>query len=100
MLCYLSSMRITAAERTYIKNVFLELDPEALVYLFGSRADDSKKGGDIDLLVLSNKITENERRKIKLRLYDGLGEQKIDLIIAEDTSLPFVRIALESGVLL
>lgn len=93
-------MRITAAERTYIKNVFLELDPEALVYLFGSRADDSKKGGDIDLLVLSNKITENERRKIKLRLYDGLGEQKIDLIIAEDTSLPFVRIALESGVLL
>lgn len=93
-------MRISETERAYIKKIFCDLDPEALVYLFGSRADDRKKGGDIDLLVLSKKITETDRRKIKLRLYDGLGEQKIDLIIAEDTSMPFVRIALESGVLL
>ena len=61
---------------------------------------DDKKGGDIDLLVLSQKITEQDRRKIKLSLYDALGEQKIDLLIAADTSKPFVRIALENGVLL
>jgi uncharacterized protein len=97
---YLAYMRLTSAETVSIKKIFSELDSEALVYLYGSRADDSKKGGDIDLLVLSQKITENDRRNIKLQLYDALGEQKIDLLIAQDASLPFVRIALQSGVLL
>jgi predicted nucleotidyltransferase len=93
-------MRLSENERQSIKKTFLELDPEVKVYLFGSRAHDEKKGGDIDLLVLSQKITEQDRRKIKLKLYDALGEQKIDLIIASDTSKPFVRIALQDGVLL
>lgn len=93
-------MRISESERQSIKEIFLKLDAAAKVYLFGSRVHDDKKGGDIDLLVLSQKITEQDRRKIKLSLYDALGEQKIDLLIAADTSKPFVRIALETGVLL
>jgi len=78
----------------------LELDPAAQVYLFGSRTDLHKRGGDIDLLILSSLITEKDRRGLKLKLYDKLGEQKIDLLITSDTSEPFVRIALEQGVLL
>jgi predicted nucleotidyltransferase len=93
-------MRLSETERKSIKDVIFALDPSAEIYLFGSRADDSKKGGDIDLLILSTVITEKHRRDIKLKLYDALGEQKIDLLIASDTSEPFVRIALESGVLL
>jgi len=38
--------------------------------------------------------------KIKIKLYELLGEQKIDLIITNDTSKPFIQIALEQAVLL
>ncbi len=93
-------MRLADSEKKAIRDTILALDAEALVYLFGSRVHDEKKGGDIDILILSSKITEKNRRALKLELYDALGEQKIDLLIASDTSDPFVRIALESGVLL
>ena len=76
------------------------MDPKAAIYLFGSRVDDSKKGGDIDLLVLSGLLGFSDKRRIKVRLYELMGEQKIDLIITDDTSKPFVQIALEEGVLL
>lgn len=91
-------MRLSEGERKSIKNIILELDPQANIYLFGSRVDDKKKGGDIDLLVISSLITDKNRREIKLKLYDAIGEQKIDLLIAADTKEPFVRIALEGGV--
>lgn len=93
-------MRLSETERKAIKEVILALDPYAQIYLFGSRTDMNKKGGDIDILILSKVITENQRREIKLKLYDSIGEQKIDLLIASDTADPFVQIALESGVLL
>lgn len=93
-------MRLSEKEKQSIKDVILELDSEALIYLFGSRVHDEKKGGDIDLLILSSKITEKNRRQIKLKLYDALGEQKIDLLIASDKSEPFVKIAVETGTLI
>lgn len=93
-------MRLTKDECKLIKEIFKNYDPSAKIYLFGSRVHDDKKGGDIDLLVLSSKITEANRREIKLKLYDAIGEQKIDLLIAEDMREPFVRIAFESGILL
>jgi len=93
-------MRLSDNERKSIKHIILNLDPEAIIYLFGSRASNEKKGGDIDLLIISSNITEKNRRDIKLKLYDAIGEQKIDLLIVSDTSQPFVQIALESGVIL
>ncbi|MFC1616677.1 nucleotidyltransferase domain-containing protein [Candidatus Margulisiibacteriota bacterium] len=93
-------MRLNNKEIVSIKETVLEYDPEALIYLFGSRVDPQKKGGDIDLLVLSQKLTEKDKTKIRLGLFDKLGEQKIDLIIAKDLKKPFVRIAHDQGVLL
>lgn len=52
------------------------------MFLFGSRLDDKKKGGDIDLLIR----TENEKKgvlaRIRMlsRLKLDLGDQKIDII--------------------
>ena len=69
-----------------------------MIYLFGSRVDDQKKGGDIDLLILSQTLMPSDKRAIRGELWQSIGEQKIDLVIAHDTSEPFVRIALETGV--
>ncbi len=67
--------------------------PGAEVYLFGSRADDNAKGGDIDILVLgSRKLTLKERIAIRLAFFDKFGEQKIDILsFPSDTDDPFVQ---------
>ena len=81
-----------------IREVAAESDPEAEVFLFGSRARDEARGGDIDLLIMSLRIGADERRRMKLKLMDRLGERKIDLVVARDTTRPLVRIALAEGV--
>ncbi|WP_236631929.1 nucleotidyltransferase domain-containing protein [Endozoicomonas montiporae] len=74
------------------------MDPNAEIWLFGSRVDDQAKGGDIDLLIMSEILTFMDKSKIRIGLYDLIGEQKIDLVIAADDSDPFTRIALSEGV--
>ncbi|MEW6618944.1 MAG: nucleotidyltransferase domain-containing protein [bacterium] len=91
-------MRLSSEEISAIKSTIMKIDLEAKIYLFGSRVDDTQRGGDIDILIWSNKLTNEHKRKIRLNLYELLGEQKIDLVIAKDTSNPFVRIALSEGV--
>ena len=91
-------MRLKDFEKIAIVSTVKCLDNDASVYLFGSRVDDTKKGGDIDLLVLSDRLVSDDKRIIKMKLYDLLGEQKIDLLIAADDSDPFVKLALVTGV--
>lgn len=74
-------MRLTNEEIATIKNSVLTLDVDAHVYLFGSRVDDTKKGGDIDLLIESNILTKQDLRKIRWRFFDSFGEQKLDLVL-------------------
>ena len=93
-------MRLQENEIETIKRIVRSFDKEAQIYLFGSRVYDNKKGGDIDLLIMSNKLISADKRKIRLGLYDELGEQKIDIVIAKDKRKPFIRIALNEGVLL
>lgn len=72
-----------------------------LVSLFGSRVDDQKRGGDIDLLITPAAHDETLRRKIRflVLLERALGERRIDVLIARpDDSREIVRIARETGV--
>lgn len=93
-------MRLSRYEADVIKHSVIKYDPEAYVYLFGSRVDDKKKGGDIDILILSNKIVFSDKIDIKAAIFEKLEEQKIDIVIAKDKKKPFVRLALKQGVLL
>jgi predicted nucleotidyltransferase len=71
------------------------------VWLFGSRVDDSKRGGDIDLLLRPQQPDQTLTRKLKLLrlLEQQLGERKIDILIeTPDDPRPIVRIAHETGV--
>jgi predicted nucleotidyltransferase len=94
-------MRLTPPEITAIKQTVFTFDPNAKIYLFGSRVRDDLKGGDIDLLVLTDKISSlGEKIKLELRLEDAIGEQKIDIVIPNKVNQEFVALILKEGLLL
>jgi len=70
--------------------------------LFGSRVDDSRKGGDIDLLLLTKeKIESVRKRRILREIKNLIGEQKIDLVnFTFDEESNFKEIALEDSVII
>lgn len=72
--------------------------PDACVKLFGSRMDDNKRGGDIDLLIeLPHPFTQSvlASAKLEARLMQTLGMQKIDVLISAPnlTATPIHAIA-------
>lgn len=77
-------MRLTMKQQQIIKaNVADIFGPNARVLLFGSRVDDNKKGGDIDLLIeLDSAVAEQLKKNLMLNaaLQMALGLQKIDII--------------------
>lgn len=91
-------MRLDAKESAAITSAVKELDADAEIYLFGSRTDPEKRGGDIDILIMSQKLTSSDKISILRRIYEMIEEQKIDLVIAKDTTDPFVRLALKSAI--
>lgn len=95
-----TTMRITEEQRTEITRAISKQDPHAIVYLFGSRSNDNARGGDLDLLVLSETIRISERLDILAELHRKLGEQKIDLVVYPDLTSPFARMAAREGKLL
>ena len=77
--------------RNNIKNGIIKASRKhfgnADLYLFGSRVDDSKKGGDIDLFVESSvNIHSNNRHDFLTDIYRNITERSIDLIIKNPNS--------------
>ena len=93
-------MRLSSEEVQGIKNALSEIDNKAVVYLFGSRMDDNKKGGDIDLLIFSKKMGLSQKIDFKTKLWDILDEQKIDVVIADKHNKNFVDLVMDEAVLL
>ena len=90
-------MRLSVKERTALVHAIKDFDPQARIYLFGSRTDDTNKGGDIDILIFSQKLTFEDKLNIKANLFEMIDEQKIDLLIARDSSDPFVQMVFEKS---
>jgi predicted nucleotidyltransferase len=93
-------MRITDFERAAIIDAVRQFDADAPVWLFGSRADDRKKGGDIDVAILSKKIDVMEKIKIRRSITDSIGDQKIDIVVSKDGLDPFFHLAVKTGITL
>ncbi|MBL6986258.1 MAG: nucleotidyltransferase domain-containing protein [Methylobacter sp.] len=95
-------MRLTTFEVNAIKEAAQEVFGSTVeVFLFGSRVDDEKKGGDIDLYIkaqMGNDLTQ--KIKFLLSLEQKIGEQKIDVILAVDKNRPIEQQAISTGVLL
>jgi len=74
-------MRLSNEEILVLKNTLAELSPEAKLYLFGSRTDDNKQGGDIDLLVVSDQLRTKDMSRLRVEFFKKFGEQKIDILL-------------------
>jgi predicted nucleotidyltransferase len=78
-------MRLTPQEQEAIIRTFREVfGPNDHLWLFGSRMDDTKRGGDIDLYVESA-LTVDEAFDAKMtflrEVQQIIGEQKIDVVL-------------------
>ncbi len=93
-------MRLSETIYSSIKNRIHQSIPDADVFLFGSRVDDVGKGGDIDLLLLTEeKLPLLFMNRIRRLILNDIGEQKIDLVNFKKSEIhPFKSLALESGV--
>ena len=92
------SMRLTDSEQRALVDAITAVDPDAQIWLHGSRARDDARGGDIDLLVMSQRIGLKEKLDVLARLHAVLGERKIDVTITRNQQRPFARLAIASGV--
>jgi predicted nucleotidyltransferase len=60
------------------------------VFLFGSRLDDTRRGGDIDLAVLARGLTPAERLALSLRVavrFRSVCDEKIDVQVFDTEAL-------------
>ncbi len=82
-------MRLSTTEIKAIKEVCRQVFGEhSTVSLFGSRTDDNLRGGDIDIFIRCNRrVPKAELYNLKIifliELKKRIGDQKIDVIIAE-----------------
>lgn len=78
-------MRLTPWQRRAIRDTVREVyGDDATVVLFGSRVDDRRRGGDIDLFIrASTSRGEAIQRKIAFlaRLKRAIGDQRIDVVL-------------------
>ncbi len=94
-------MRLTRLQRQTIRDMIIEAIPDAKIKLFGSRTDDTARGGDIDLYVETAKPASALMiAKIQRQLEDAL-EIKTDVIVNDGSrNSPILFIANETGTML
>ncbi len=96
-------IRLLPREKKIIIDSAIEcFNEHTSVYLFGSKTDINKKGGDIDILVLTDDLPDRKKiRLFKILLLDKLGERKIDVVSATKNSVDnFVNLIKEEGICL
>lgn len=78
-------MRLSTKEINLIKDTVKKTFGETIIYLFGSRIDDTKKGGDIDLYLIPKVNEELFKKKIKIKtILEDVLFKPVDIIVAKD----------------
>ena len=77
-------MRLRTNEIDTIKDTIDALLPDVTIKLFGSRVDDEQKGGDVDLLIISEQPVERPawtKAQIEARLTRAFHGRKVDIVL-------------------
>jgi len=77
-------MRLKEQEIVLIKKTISEIFNDVSIYLFGSRLDDNKKGGDIDLFIISNDENLFEKKIKALAKLQRILSKPIDIVLHRD----------------
>ena len=78
-------MRLSTNEINLIKNKVTTIFGEAVVYLFGSRLDDMRKGGDIDLYIIPSVKNNLFQKKIKIKtILEDILYKPVDIVLSKD----------------
>lgn len=98
-------MRITVTEKKAISSSAKQIfGSETKVVLFGSRANDASRGGDIDLLIIPPEDSVrsdffNKKFQFIVKVLDRIGDQKMDVLIKyPDDTRGIIQTALIEGV--
>ncbi len=92
-------VRLSSAEIKNLKVSVSSADPQADIYLFGSRTDLTKRGGDIDLLIISQSIKKSDLTQIRWNFFEEFGEQKMDIVTDDGSAqTPFVKMVFPKAV--
>lgn len=94
-------MRLHPQEILALRDILKNLDPTAKLYLYGSRTNDNAKGGDIDLLILSDTLSYSDKITFQIEAKMRLGPQKIDVLISsqeQDKQTEFTKHILPSAI--
>lgn len=96
-------MRLSDFYKKTIKSKGLEIfGQHTKIYLFGSRTDDTKRGGDIDLYIdtINKNNLFDKKIQFLVQLHKILGDQKIDVVISKDKNRTIEQVALKDGIAL
>jgi len=97
-------MRISEQNQKEIKEIILGLlGPETQVYLFGSRVDDQQFGGDIDIMIKTDRPIEHPAEfssKTSARISRLCGGRDVDILLSSPNlrAFPIHAIAEQEGI--
>ncbi len=97
-------MRLSQPQISAILKAKESFFPNSKIYLFGSRIDDTRTGGDIDLYILfENRIADGMKKRISflVMLKSLIGDQKVDVVLANKSQNRLIdEIVKQEGILL
>lgn len=88
-------MRLNHAELASIRSTLRSVDPEGRIFLYGSRVDDARRGGDIDVFLDASRPIDLKTALTTQVLLSAACDTKVDLLVKSpgDEEMPIHQIA-------
>jgi len=93
-------LRLSKKEVDFIKSRVKLVFGEAKIYLFGSRVDSSKEGGDIDLYIIPKVQDDLFKKKIKIKtILEDILFKPVDIVVSKNKNR-LIEIEASKGIVL